>query len=86
MGHRHIHLLGPEHKLAAVLRPGAPVVAESGLHMVQLNKEQSSAFADKMDELAKGSGLSKAERPAGVAEAHVVYVKASTAAAAVGSK
>jgi hypothetical protein len=74
-----MHLLGPEHKLAALLRPGAPVVAESGLHMVQLNSEQSSAFAAKMVELAAGSGLSKVERPAGVAEAHVVFVKGGPA-------
>jgi hypothetical protein len=85
VGHRHAHLLGAEGKLAAALKLGAPVVAEGGKYMVQLKKEQAEAFADKVAELAAGSGL--ARRPEalhGVDDAHMVF--AITGAAALCSK
>jgi hypothetical protein len=81
VGHRHAHLLGAEGKLAAALRPGAPVVAEGGRYMVQLKQEQAAAFADKVAELAAGGGLERrAEALPGVDGAHLVFVARGAAA------
>lgn len=57
VGHRHVHLLGPEVGLADVLRPGAPVFVETAANMVQLNNEQVAAFEGRLLELAAAAGF-----------------------------
>lgn len=57
VGHRHVHLLGPEGGLAEVMRPAAPVFVETGAYMVQLGKDQAVAFEQKVVELAAAAGF-----------------------------
>jgi hypothetical protein len=59
VGHRHVHMLGPEMGLAGVMRPGAPVIAETAANMVQLSNEQVAAFEGKLVELAATAGFQR---------------------------
>lgn len=56
LGHRHMHLLGPEYRLADAVTPGGLLLAESAKYVLQLKPEQADAFKVKMDELACSAG------------------------------
>jgi hypothetical protein len=57
VGHRHVHLLGPEYGLAGVMQDSAPVLVETAANMVQLNGQQAAAFEGKLLELAAAAGF-----------------------------
>jgi hypothetical protein len=57
VGHRHVHLLGPEQGLAGVLRNGAPVLVETAHNLVQLSTEQGAAFEAGVLQLAEAAGF-----------------------------
>ncbi|KAG2424086.1 hypothetical protein HXX76_014762 [Chlamydomonas incerta] len=86
LGHRHTHLLEPQHRLAAAAAPGARLVAENARHVLQLSSEQAALFSTKMDELAAAGGwrpLPAGQWPDGVTAAAAVYFKPAAAGAAV---
>jgi hypothetical protein len=70
VGHRHVHMLGPEMGLAEVMRSGAPVIVETAANMVQLSNEQVAAFEGKLVELAGAAGFGR--HPAFQTPAHVL--------------
>jgi hypothetical protein len=59
VGHRHVHLLGPEYGLAGVMQDRAPVLVETAANMVQLNGQQVAAFEAKLLELAAAAGFQR---------------------------
>lgn len=59
VGHRHVHLLGPEYGLAGVMQDSGPVLAETAANMLQLNGQQVAAFEAKLLELAAAAGFQK---------------------------
>ncbi|KAG1656426.1 hypothetical protein FOA52_009641 [Chlamydomonas sp. UWO 241] len=57
LGTRHMHLAGPDHKLQAVAKPATGVlVVETAHYMVQLKKEQTELFRQKIVEMAGSAG------------------------------
>lgn len=57
LGHRHVHLAGPQYQLDKVVKPREGLlVVESARYLLQLKQEQAEAFKGKVVEIAAGAG------------------------------
>jgi len=56
LGHRHVHLAGPEHGLARAVRAGGALAVEGVKYMLQLRPEQAAAFGGKVVGIASPAG------------------------------
>jgi Domain of unknown function (DUF4471) len=75
VGSHHVHMLKSEHKLAAVLQPGARVAAESVKHFVQLKPEHVGKFEASAKEWAEEGGLLPDAASGGLPEGHIALHK-----------
>lgn len=76
VGNRHVHHLKAESKLAAALRPGAPVAVEGATNLVQLKAEQAAAVEGKVREWAREGGFVECGRIA-LPKGHLGFKRAA---------
>lgn len=58
LGHRQMHLAGPDHLLHKVAKGKAWLVVETAKYMLQLKKEQADLFSAKINEICESAGWS----------------------------
>ena len=56
LGHRHMHLAGPDHLLQKVAKDESWMVVETAKYMLQLKKEQADLFSSKINEICESAG------------------------------